>query len=122
MVRKVYLYGDKINKSILGQIKDSVGYNGISSDNKQIAFVNLHEIRDINLRPKMSKKNPAALYLCRVAGFVNYSNSIRLLWLVLHIVIIFAVSYHHVALLYLLYSFSDIFEVNMRSINSTYTY
>ena len=76
MVRKVYLYGDKINKSILGQIKDSVGYNGISSDNKQIAFVNLHEIRDINLRPKMSKKNPAALYLCGVAGFVNYSNSI----------------------------------------------
>ena len=58
MVRKVYLYGDKINKSILGQIKDSVGYNGISSDNKQIAFVNLHEIRDINLRPKMSKKIP----------------------------------------------------------------
>ena len=28
------------------------------------------------MRPKMSIKNPAALYLRGVAGFVNYSNSI----------------------------------------------
>ena len=44
--------GDKISKSILGQIKDRVGYGGISSDNKQIAFVNLREIRDIKFGPK----------------------------------------------------------------------
>ena len=41
--------GDSIGKSLLGQIKDRVGYGGISSEYKQIAFVNLREIRDIKL-------------------------------------------------------------------------
>ena len=44
--------GDSIGKSIFGQIKDRVGYGGISSDFKQIAFVNLREIRDIKFGTK----------------------------------------------------------------------
>lgn len=44
--------GDKINKSIFGQVKDRIGYGGISPDFKQIAFVNLREIRDIKFGTK----------------------------------------------------------------------
>jgi membrane protease subunit (stomatin/prohibitin family) len=39
--------GDKISKAIFKQVKDRVGYGGISADEKRIAFVNLREIRDI---------------------------------------------------------------------------
>jgi len=39
--------GDGIGKAILGQVKDRFGYGGVSVENKQIAFVNLREIRDI---------------------------------------------------------------------------
>ena len=44
--------GGKAGKAILGQIKNRVGYGGISSDYKQIAFVNLREIRDIKFGTK----------------------------------------------------------------------
>ena len=44
--------GDKAVKAIFGQIKNRVGYGGISSDYKQIAFVNLREIRDIKFGTK----------------------------------------------------------------------
>lgn len=39
--------GDGIKKSIFKQISERIGYGGITSDYKQIAFVNLREIRDI---------------------------------------------------------------------------
>jgi len=39
--------GDKIAKAIFKQVKDRVGYGGITADQKWIAFVNLREIRDI---------------------------------------------------------------------------
>lgn len=39
--------GDGAEQSIFRQIKDRVGYGGISADEKQIAFINLREIRDI---------------------------------------------------------------------------
>ena len=39
--------GDGIKKSIFKQAKDRIGYGGISSTQKEIAFVNLREIRDI---------------------------------------------------------------------------
>ena len=39
--------GDGIGNSIFKQIGERIGYGGIASDYKQIAFVNLHEIRDI---------------------------------------------------------------------------
>jgi membrane protease subunit (stomatin/prohibitin family) len=39
--------GDGITSSILNQVKDRIGYGGQTSDQKQIAFVNLREIRDI---------------------------------------------------------------------------
>lgn len=38
--------------AILGQARDRFGYGGISSDYKQIAFVNLREIRDIKFGTK----------------------------------------------------------------------
>ena len=44
--------GDGIGKSIFGQAKDRFGYGGISADYKQIAFVNLREIRDIKFGTK----------------------------------------------------------------------
>ena len=44
--------GDGVGKAIFGQIKDRVGYGGISSDFKQVAFVNLREIRDIKFGTK----------------------------------------------------------------------
>ena len=39
--------GDSIGASIFNQVKDRVGYGGQTSEQKQIAFVNLREIRDI---------------------------------------------------------------------------
>lgn len=39
--------GDGAKKSIFKQIGERIGYGGITSDCKQIAFVNLREIRDI---------------------------------------------------------------------------
>jgi len=39
--------GDGLGKSLLKQMKDRVGYGGIPSDQKRIAFVNLREIRSI---------------------------------------------------------------------------
>ena len=39
--------GDAVKKSIFKQIGERIGYGGITSDYKQIAFVNLREIRDI---------------------------------------------------------------------------
>lgn len=39
--------GDGIRKSIFKQTADRIGYGGISSTQKEIAFVNLREIRDI---------------------------------------------------------------------------
>lgn len=39
--------GDGVGNSIFKQIGERIGYGGITSDYKQIAFVNLREIRDI---------------------------------------------------------------------------
>jgi len=39
--------GDGVGKSIFGQVKDRFAYGGISSDNKQISFINHREIRSI---------------------------------------------------------------------------
>lgn len=39
--------GDGIGKAIFSQVGERFGYGGVTADNKQIAFVNLREIRDI---------------------------------------------------------------------------
>lgn len=39
--------GDSIEQSIFKQVIDRIGYGGISADEKQIAFINLREIRGI---------------------------------------------------------------------------
>ena len=44
--------GSSISKSIFSQAKERMGYGGISPDSKQIAFVNLREIRDIKFGTK----------------------------------------------------------------------
>ncbi|HFR3797787.1 TPA: SPFH domain-containing protein [Streptococcus suis] len=44
--------GNGIAKSIFNQVSDRIAYGGITSDNKQIAFVNLREIRDIKFGTK----------------------------------------------------------------------
>ncbi len=46
------LNGERIDKSIFSQVADRFSYGGITSDNKQIAFVNLREIRDIKFGTK----------------------------------------------------------------------
>ena len=45
--QKSVFNGDGIGKSIFSQVGERFGYGGITADNKQIAFVNLREIRDI---------------------------------------------------------------------------
>ena len=44
--------GDGFGKSIFNQVKDRVGFGGISSDYKKVSFVNLREIRDIKFGTK----------------------------------------------------------------------
>lgn len=44
--------GDGIASSIFKQVKDRVSYGGITADYKQLAFVNLREIRDIKFGTK----------------------------------------------------------------------
>lgn len=45
--QKSIFNGDGITGSIFNQVKDRIGFGGMTSDQKQIAFVNLREIRDI---------------------------------------------------------------------------
>lgn len=44
--------GNEITRAIFNQASDRIGYGGITSDNKKIAFVNLREIRDIKFGTK----------------------------------------------------------------------
>ncbi|MCC8140801.1 MAG: SPFH domain-containing protein [Lachnospiraceae bacterium] len=44
---KSFFNGDGFGAAIFGQVKDRIGYGGISSSEHRIAFVNLREIRDI---------------------------------------------------------------------------
>ena len=46
------LNGDGVRRSIFGQIWDRVGYGGISSEEKRVAFVNMREIRNIKFETK----------------------------------------------------------------------
>jgi membrane protease subunit (stomatin/prohibitin family) len=50
--QKSMFNGDGISDSIFKQIKDRIGYRGHTSDQKQIAFVNLREIRGIKFGTK----------------------------------------------------------------------
>ncbi|WP_066895596.1 SPFH domain-containing protein [Clostridium nigeriense] len=45
--QKSIFNGDGMTSSILNQVKDRIAFGGQTSDQKQIAFVNLREIRDI---------------------------------------------------------------------------
>jgi len=50
--QKSIFNGDGITNSIIKQVKDRIGYGGQTSDQKQIAFVNLREIRGIKFGTK----------------------------------------------------------------------
>lgn len=50
--QKSIFNGNGITNSILKQVKDRIGYGGQTSDQKQIAFVNLREIRGIKFGTK----------------------------------------------------------------------
>lgn len=50
--QKSIFNGDGITNSIFKQVKDRIGYGGYTSDQKQIAFVNLREIRGIKFGTK----------------------------------------------------------------------
>ena len=50
--QKSIFNGDGITNSIFKQVKDRIGYGGHTSDQKQIAFVNLREIRGIKFGTK----------------------------------------------------------------------
>lgn len=45
--QKSIFNGDGFTKSILSEVGERIGYGGITAENKEIAFVNLREIRDI---------------------------------------------------------------------------
>lgn len=50
--QKSVFNGDGIRKALFSQVGERVGYGGVTADNKQIAFVNLREIRDIKFGTK----------------------------------------------------------------------
>lgn len=56
--------GDGFGKSIINQAKSRIGYGGISSNQKEIAFVNLREIRDIKFGTKGPQVYNDIFYNC----------------------------------------------------------
>lgn len=56
--------GDGIKKSIFKQTADRIGYGGISSEQKEIAFVNLREIRDLKFGTKGPQMYNDIFYGC----------------------------------------------------------
>lgn len=56
--------GDGVKKSIFKQATNRIGYGGISSTQKEIAFVNLREIRDIKFGTKGPQVYNDIFYCC----------------------------------------------------------
>lgn len=69
--------GNGITKSIFNQVSDRIGYGGITSDSKQIAFVNLREIRDIKFGTKGAQVYNDRYYDTDLEIFAYGSFSIR---------------------------------------------
>ncbi len=70
-------HGDGIKKSIFKQIGDRVGYGGISSTQKTIAFVNLREIRDIKFGTRGPQVYNDIFYGCDLEIYAYGSFSVQ---------------------------------------------
>ena len=69
----MFFNGDGVKKSIFKQIGERSGYGGITSDYRQIAFVNLREIRDI----KFGTRGRSCITICsmgRIFGDFAYGS------------------------------------------------
>ena len=69
--------GDGVGKSIFGQVADRVGYGGMTPEFKQIAFVNLREIRDIKFGTKGAQVYNDIFYGVDLEVFAYGSFSVR---------------------------------------------
>lgn len=70
--------GEDIVASIFKQVKDRIGYGGISSSEKRIAFVNLREIRDIKFGTRGPQVYNDLYYGCDLEIYAYGSFSIKI--------------------------------------------
>lgn len=71
--------GDGVKKSIFKQVADRVGYGGISSSQKEIAFVNLREIRDIKFGTRGPQIYNDIFYGCDLEIYAYGSYSLKII-------------------------------------------
>ena len=71
--------GDGVKKSIFKQIGSRIGYGGISSTQKEIAFVNLREIRDIKFGTRGPQVYNDIFYGCDLEIYAYGSFSIKVI-------------------------------------------
>ena len=71
--------GDGFKKSIFKQAVDRVGYGGISSTQKEIAFVNLREIRDIRFGTRGPQVYHDLFYDCDLEIYAYGSFTIKII-------------------------------------------
>lgn len=69
--------GDGFKKSVLKQAADRIGYGGISSSQKEIAFVNLREIRDIKFGTKGPQVYNDIFYGCDLEVYAYGSFTLK---------------------------------------------
>lgn len=69
--------GDGVMKSVFKQVGDRIGYGGISSTQKEIAFVNLREIRDIKFGTRGPQVYNDIFYGCDLEIYAYGSFSIK---------------------------------------------
>lgn len=69
--------GDGIKKSIFKQVGERIGYGGITATQKEIAFVNLREIRDIKFGTRGPQVYNDIFYGCDLEIYAYGSFSIR---------------------------------------------
>ncbi len=70
--------GDGARKSILEQVKSRVEYGGVASTKKEIAFVNLREIRDIKFGTKGPQVYHDIFYDCDLEVYAYGSFTIKI--------------------------------------------
>lgn len=76
--QKTVFDGDGIGKAIFSQIGERIGFGGITPDNKQIAFVNLREIRDIKFGTRGAQVYNDSYYGTDLEIFAYGSFTIRI--------------------------------------------
>ena len=69
--------GDSVSKSIFQQVKDRVGYGGISASQTEIAYVNLREIRNIKFGTRGPQVYNDIFYNCDLEIYAYGSFTIK---------------------------------------------